>query len=73
MTNPQRILVIEDDADLVVAIQRSLELNGFAVTAACDGEEGPRLQRLHPFEIVVTDIFMPEADGACRLRPAGEA
>jgi DNA-binding response OmpR family regulator len=63
MTTPQRILVIEDDADLAVAIQRALELNGFAVTVARDGEEGLRLQRLHPFEIVVTDIFMPETDG----------
>jgi two-component system response regulator TctD len=63
MTEPQRILVIEDDADLAVAIQRSLELNGFAVTVARDGGEGLRLQRQRPFEIVVTDIFMPETDG----------
>jgi DNA-binding response OmpR family regulator len=63
MTTPQRILVIEDDADLAVAIQRSLELNGFAVTVESPGGQGLELQRQHPFEIVVTDIFMPETDG----------
>lgn len=63
MKNPQRILVIEDDQDLATTIQRALELNGFAVTLARDGGEGLRLQREHPFETVVTDIFMPETDG----------
>ena len=63
MTNPQRILVIEDDADLATAIQRALELHGYAVTLAPDGRQGLELQRQQPFEIVVTDIFMPETDG----------
>ena len=63
MTNPQHILVIEDDADLAIAIQRALELNGYAVTVASGGGEGLKLQRQHPFEIVITDIFMPETDG----------
>ena len=40
-----------------------LERAGFEVQVAADGERALELQRTHPAEVLVTDIFMPECDG----------
>jgi CheY-like chemotaxis protein len=56
-------LVIDDDADVRAFVQSLLESEGFEVGAAADGREGLEMQRTHPAEVVVTDIFMPGKEG----------
>ena len=57
-------LLIVDDNDLVRSmLQRELEREGFSVTVAVDGEDGLDKFKRQPFDLVISDIFMPK-DGA---------
>jgi len=58
-----RILIIEDNADVRTFMKLALEMAGYEVTAAEDGRLGLELQRREPADIVITDIFMPFKDG----------
>jgi|SRR5690242_13625242 CheY-like chemotaxis protein len=56
-------LVIDDDDQVRSMIAMILMRAGFAVSEACDGEQGIRLMRAILPDVVVTDIFMPHQDG----------
>jgi DNA-binding response OmpR family regulator len=58
-----RLLIIEDNEDLRAAIQLTLELAGYEVTASPEGDTGLKMQRLRPADVVITDIFMPGMEG----------
>jgi CheY-like chemotaxis protein len=58
-----RILVIDDEEDARTLVRQALESDGHEVIPANDGAEGLALQRQRPADLVITDIFMPEADG----------
>lgn len=63
-TAPQhRILVAEDDPDLRANLAEWLEDSGYFVRAAADGKEAMAIAGEQDFEVVVTDLKMPEADG----------
>jgi DNA-binding response OmpR family regulator len=57
------ILLIEDEAALGMIVKDSLEVRGFTVQYAADGEEGLQLFRQHCPDIVVADVMMPKMDG----------
>jgi len=58
-----RVLVIEDDADIALGIRLVLTRNGFEVSGAGDGREGLRaFYRMRP-DLVVLDIGLPALDG----------
>jgi DNA-binding NtrC family response regulator len=59
------ILVVDDDADIRQLTQRFLEIAGWTVVTAADGEEGLRFFAEHQSRIVLllTDIRMPRIDG----------
>jgi CheY-like chemotaxis protein len=57
------ILVIEDDADLRLLLQQTLAAAGYEVRTAADGKEAGRLCQAHPYDLVITDIYMPNKDG----------
>jgi CheY-like chemotaxis protein len=59
----RRILVVDDDADMRLTLKLSLELAGYTVDVAANGREALEAQRRQPAEILITDIFMPDADG----------
>lgn len=59
----QRVLVVEDDADLREAVCDTLELEGIASTAACHGKEALTALDQAPFVAVLSDVSMPEMDG----------
>jgi DNA-binding response OmpR family regulator len=58
-----RVLFIEDDADLAEMYTVKLELDGYTVTRAADGEEGLRLAAEIEPDIVFLDIRLPKMDG----------
>jgi CheY-like chemotaxis protein len=58
-----RILVIDDDDQLRVMMCEVLIRAGHDVSEAANGAEGLAVFRRRPTDLVVTDIFMPEADG----------
>ena len=58
-----RILVIDDDAHIRRMLSRMLQQSGYEVKDAADGSEGLRLIREAPFDLVLTDLIMPEKEG----------
>ena len=58
-----KILVIEDDDLMRDMLREMLRRSGHEVTVAADGVEGLTLLEEGTFELVVTDIVMPEKEG----------
>ncbi|HKM37138.1 MAG TPA: response regulator transcription factor [Thiopseudomonas sp.] len=58
-----RILVIEDNRDILANIVDYLELKGFIVDCAQDGLSGTHLALTQPYDLIVLDIMLPGMDG----------
>jgi two-component system, OmpR family, alkaline phosphatase synthesis response regulator PhoP len=58
-----RILVVEDDLDIVRVVSTYLERSGFAVETAFDGLTGLSRALEHPPELIVLDWMLPGLDG----------
>ena len=63
-----RILVADDEAIIRKSFARALADDGFEVEAAADGEAAIELLGQQPFDLVITDLRMPKADGREVLR-----
>jgi len=63
-----RILVVDDEQDLVWAVRQSLSDEGHEVLTAYDGVEALDVARRHHPDLVILDIAMPRLDGlqVCR-------
>ena len=63
-----RILVVDDELDLVSVLRMGLEIQGFEVIEAMDGEEGLRRARQDRPDLMVLDLMLPKMDGykVCR-------
>ena len=59
----RRILVVDDDADFRAMLRSALQIAGYSVDVARNGRAAIAAQRHEPADILITDIFMPEADG----------
>ena len=59
----QRILVIDDDKDIVQIIKGNLELDGFEVISAYDGREGLDMVKRHRPNLIILDLNLPDIDG----------
>jgi DNA-binding response OmpR family regulator len=57
------ILLIEDDELFRDALANALTEHGYTVTQAEDGEQGVKLFRAAPADLVITDIVMPNKEG----------
>jgi len=57
------ILLIEDEYKLVKALKRGLEIEGYAVDAAYDGEEGIRKGLQNDYDVIILDLMLPKKDG----------
>ena len=62
-----KILIIDDEVDLVSLLEKKLKKNGHEVLAAYDGQRGIELAAEMP-DLIILDIMMPKADGfeVCR-------
>lgn len=58
-----KILIIDDDAQVVNLIERWLSKAGYEVACACDGEQGLRGLESERIALIVIDIFMPGKEG----------
>jgi DNA-binding response OmpR family regulator len=67
--SPKKILIVDDEADLVETIRFPLELEGFKVLAAYNGEEGLNQARTENPDLILLDLMLPKLDGykICRL------
>ncbi len=55
----KRLLVVDDDELLLIALQRSLEEAGYDTTAAWSGQEALRLLRQRDFDFILLDDYLP--------------
>jgi CheY-like chemotaxis protein len=58
-----KVLVVDDDADFRGMLQTALQLAGYAVDVARNGQDALVVQRHSSADVLITDIFMPESDG----------
>lgn len=66
--DPRRVLVIDDEPELVSMLGRYLRSEGFEVAKAMTGEDGLRLARATTPDLVVLDVGLPDIDGFEVLR-----
>ena len=60
---PKKILLIDDDPDLVKAVTMILESKKYLVAAAYGGLEGLRKAKTEKPDLIVLDVMMPDKDG----------
>lgn len=65
---PQRILVVDDNQDILEVMQVALEKAGYEVQTAAEGSQALALLSKHHAGLLITDIFMPGQDGIEILR-----
>ena len=58
-----RILVIDDEESILTTISHLLREEGHVVATATDGVIAERLFRASPYDLILTDIVMPNRDG----------
>lgn len=63
MSDRKRILVIDDEPTALDLLRRILEMNGYEVMTAVNGQKGVELFKQHPCDLVITDMVMPIKDG----------
>jgi len=71
---PQKILLVEDEPDLVVTLADRLQTEGYLVEAVGDGQQGLDLATSRAFDLVILDVMLPGKNGidVCRdLRRLG--
>jgi CheY-like chemotaxis protein len=57
------ILIIDDDRQVRLMLRRRLMQHGYEIAEASDGNEGVRLYRETPTDLIITDLIMPEKEG----------
>lgn len=63
-----RVLVVEDEPDLLQSLMKALREDGYAVDGAPDGEEGLYKAESYDYDALVLDIMLPIMDGWELLR-----
>ena len=59
----KRILVVDDEPDLVMMVRKNLEKAGYKVEVAYNGVEAMEKVKANPPDAIVLDVMMPEKDG----------
>ena len=69
MSKIPKILIVDDDPDIIEILRYNLSLAGYKVKAASNGKEAIKKAKIFIPEIILLDVMMPEMDGieACRL------
>ncbi|MDQ7911420.1 response regulator transcription factor [Phytohabitans sp. ZYX-F-186] len=62
-SDPRRLLLVEDDSELVQLLTGALSAEGYTVEVARDGQRGLHLGLTRPYDVVVIDRRLPALDG----------
>ncbi|MFT4744740.1 MAG: adenylate cyclase [Nitriliruptoraceae bacterium] len=63
MTDLKRVLIVDDEPDVLLLCRVNLEFEGYHVTTAADGQEGLATARSLQPDVVLLDVMMPKMDG----------
>ena len=61
--SPKRILLVDDDAEIIEAMRYALEGRGFQVLIARDGNQGLAMAEREDPDLVILDMMMPKRSG----------
>ncbi len=64
------VLVVDDVPEVPELVATWLERHGHSVARASTGAEGSRLIKAQPFDLIITDVLMPEVDGLDLIKQA---
>ncbi|MEM7367136.1 MAG: response regulator [Bacteroidota bacterium] len=64
-----KILIVDDEEDILELLTYNFESEGYQVLQALDGEQAIELARSEPPDLILLDIMMPTMDGleACKI------
>lgn len=64
----KKILIVEDDRDIVEMVEYNLQEEGYLTASALNGEDGVNLARSEQPDLIILDIMLPVMDGfeVCR-------
>ena len=62
-----RILIIDDEPDIVVLLSKGFEAHGYEVLKAANGWDGLALARMEKPDLILLDYLMPKMDGPTTL------
>jgi len=60
---PQRVLIVDDDHEIVESVKFALETKGYAVLVARDGNQGLAMAEREDPDLVILDMMMPKRSG----------
>ena len=65
----KRILIVDDEEDIVDVLKFRLEANNYAVLSASEGQEGLNRARAEKPDLIILDLMLPKLDGykVCRM------
>ena len=59
----KKILVIDDDEEIVAVISQTLAKTACEISYAANGDKGFKLAKKNSFDLIITDIMLPKRDG----------
>ena len=59
----KKVLMIEDEPDIIGLVAHYLEKEGYRVTAVRDGAKGLQQIKAEPPDLLILDVVMPDSDG----------
>ena len=64
-----KILIVDDEKDIVETLSFMLQAKGYEIISAYDGEEGLKLAKEEKPDLIILDVMMPKINGykICRL------
>jgi DNA-binding response OmpR family regulator len=67
--NPKKILLVDDEVDLVETVRFPLEMEGLNVMVSYNGEDALNKARKESPDLIILDLMLPKLDGykVCRL------
>lgn len=63
-----RILIVEDERDMAIALELKFRHGGFDVATAKDGDEAIAFMKQHTYDYILLDLVLPVKDGFAVLR-----
>lgn len=69
MSNKKKILIIDDEPDILEMLVLRLEANNYEVISATDGQKGLDKARTENPDLIILDLMLPKIDGykVCRM------
>ena len=63
MTQPVRILLVDDEPNILKMVGKRLEVEGYEVLTAMDGQEALKLAQTQAPALIILDVMLPKLDG----------